>query len=397
MVDTFLVFMIFMISFTAIFRDRFAFTILYFFAAAYIVGRWWIYKAISQLVFRRKFDRYAFLGEYVDVEIDIQNQGWLPVPWVQIQDFIPLEVADERVFRRVISLKSQERQFLNYRLYTHKRGYYALGPLSIVSGDLLGLVGEVKREGKVDYLTVFPKVIPFSFVALPSHSPIGTIKHTQPVFEDPARPVGKREYITGDSIRRIDWKATASTGRIQIKQYEPSIDLQVAILLNLNMGDYFPKTWFDSTEIAIITAASIANWAATQKLATSLSVNGSDPLSEQQISTSIQPGKGRSHLIHILAVLARIQAAEVNSFTSFIQSATLHLGWGTTIVIITGIANNTLLDELYRNRRNGLNVILILCGSNPHLREIVTQAGFYGIPVYPFEREKDLEVWRSRL
>ena len=51
-------------------------------------------------------------------------------------------------------------------------------------------------------------------LSLPSHSPLGTLRHTQPIFEDPSRVTGKRDYISGDSLRRVDWKATAATGRL---------------------------------------------------------------------------------------------------------------------------------------------------------------------------------------
>ena len=86
---------------------------------------------------------------------------------------------------------------------------------------------------------------------------------------------GKRDYVASDSLRRMNWKASASTGRLQIKQFEPSIALQTEIFLNLNASEYVTKHRIDATELAIVVAASLANWAVIQKQAVGLTTNGS--------------------------------------------------------------------------------------------------------------------------
>ena len=159
-----------------------------------------------------------------------------------------------------------------------RRGYYPIGPLHLRSGDLIGLTEELDTEGGVDHLIVYPKIIPFAKVKLPSRSPLGTLRHTQPIFEDPSRVRGKRDYVAGDSLRRVDWKATATTGRLQVKQFEPSIALETAIFLNLNADEYAQRTRLDATELAIVIAASLANWIVGQRQSVGLCVNGVDPI-----------------------------------------------------------------------------------------------------------------------
>ncbi|WP_227379416.1 DUF58 domain-containing protein [Haladaptatus halobius] len=41
-----------------------------------------------------------------------------------------------------------------------------------------------------------------------------------------------REYIPGDSLRRIDWKATARLAHPHVREFEPQIDLRTAILID---------------------------------------------------------------------------------------------------------------------------------------------------------------------
>ena len=171
---------------------------------------------------------------------------------------------------------------------------------------------------------------------LPSRSPLGTLRHTQPIFEDPSRVRGKRDYMAGDSLRRVDWKATASTGRLQVKQFEPSIALETAIFLNLNADEYAPRTRLDATELAIVIAASLANWIVGKRQSVGLSVNGVDPIGTEDKAQALPPRKGRAHLTRILDVLARVRSAPPTPFAQLFQYEAARLPWGTTVILITG-------------------------------------------------------------
>jgi uncharacterized protein (DUF58 family) len=223
---------------------------------------------------------------------------------------------------------------------------------------------------------------------------MGTMRHKQPIFEDPSRPAGKRDYQAGDSMRRIDWKSTASTGRMQTKIFEPSIALETAIFLNLNLENYHLRTRFDATELAIVVTASLANWVIAQRQSTGLIANGLDPLASDGRPVPIQPRKGRTHLMRILEILARIRAVETEAFPMLLRQQRVHLSWGTTMIVVTGSADTALFDELLQGKRAGLNPVLILCGEHPNHRQAIQQGKIYGIPTQVLRDEKDLNVWK---
>ena len=103
--------------------------------------------------------------------------------------------------------------------------------------------------------------------------------------------MGKRDYTAGDSLRRIDWKSTAAVGRLQTKLFEPSIALETVLFLNLNSEEYHYKFRYDASELAIVVAASLANWIIGQKQSVGLVVNGSDPHSAYPISPASAASK----------------------------------------------------------------------------------------------------------
>ncbi len=376
-------------------RETFVVALLYLVVAGLLAGRWWTSQVVGHLAFQRKLNRNAFPGETVPVQVDIQNKSWLPAVWLRVQDYYPLEVADARSFQQVITLGPHEKVRVNYQLRAQKRGYFQIGPLHVTGGDLLGLSGERSSEGGYDHLTVYPHVVPLKEVKLPSYSPFGTLRTREPVFEDPSRPIGTRDYQPGDSLRRIDWKSTASTGRLQTRLFQPSIALDTVLFLNLNLLDYHLRSRFDATELAITITASMASWITAQRQSVGMVSNALDPLAAASQVVPLRSGKGHAHLIRILEVLARAKAVETTSFAALIQQQRVQLSWGTTLVVVTGSAQKDLMDELLLARRSGLNPVLILSGDHPAHQQSKQTAQRFHIPVFSFLSEKDLDIWRK--
>ena len=388
-------FLVVLFVIAVIVRDDFVFIVFYLIAIAYIFGRISSKRAFNSIKFARKFNSRAFLGETIPVSLEVTNTTWLPVVWLRIHESIPINLLSPNFFNRVISLGPYGHASYEYKLFARRRGYYKLGPISASSGDLLGMAGEYHSEGNLDYLTVYPMIVPFAKLTLPSRSPMGTLRHTQPIFEDPTRVTGKRDYIAGDSLRRIDWKTTAATGRLQVKQYEPSIALETSIFLNLNAAEYEQHHRIDSVELAIVIAASIANWVTGQKQTVGFSTNGSDPIAEDQRVKTLPPRKGRGHLMRILDILARVQSVETIPLVELLRQESVHLSWGTTLIIIAGLADEALFDQLFQVLRRGLDIMLILAGPVYNLKLIQQRADYFGFPVYSFLNERDLYMWRQ--
>ncbi len=376
----------------AVVRDDTVFTLCYLMAAVYFVGRWWSRRAFKAVTFKRRFVDRAFPNEAVPVQLEVANRSWLPLAWLSLHDSLAPEISATLNFREVVSLGPRGRKQLHYNLRTYKRGYYQVGPLFLGSGDLFGLHDDAERQGAADHLTVYPRIVPLTSFGLPSRSPLGTLRHTQPIFEDPSRVMGKRDYVNGDSLRRVDWKATAASGRLQVKQLEPSIALEAALFLDLSAEAYDLRSRFDATELGVVIAASIANWVVSRRQAVGLLTNGADPLGV----SSIPARKGQGHLIRILEVLARIQVAEGGlPLARLLQNQIVSLPWGATLVLITGRADEALFDALFRARRAGLNAVLILTTHLADFKQIQRRAEQFGFPTYQVTRERDLDMWRQ--
>ena len=377
-------------------RVEFFFYILYLLFGVYFLAQVWTRRTLSQLTHTRAFTRRVFLGEKVPVELEIVNGSFLPIPWLKVSESLPIELRSPSSYRHVASLAPHEHLMLRYELEGRRRGYYRLGPLYLSTGDVFGIGGSEAREqdSQMDRLTVYPEIIPLRKVGLPSHTPFGTLPSKERIFEDPTRVIGVRDYLTGDSLRHIDWKTSAATGRLQVKQYEPAISLETAIYLNLNLNEYRGPTRRQSAELAIVVAASLASHLVEERQAVGLNTNGRDPLAGEDDTAALPVRKGRAHLMSILDVLARVQTEPTYPFLSLLRQRSLDLPWGSTAIAITSEESEGLFPSLIQMQRRGFNVVLILVAPRTSFRPTQERARQLGIQAYRITRRRDMDVWQ---
>ncbi|MGB7537830.1 MAG: DUF58 domain-containing protein [Anaerolineales bacterium] len=385
------VFLLFLFLLAIALQETSVVTIIYFLVGVFLFGRWWRDRALASLEFTRSLNPRMLLGETVSVRLEVANRGWLPLPWVRIHESLPIELAIPNFFRRAVALGPRGKIAVEYQLRGNKRGYYRIGPLYLQSGDLLGLEDVRERQGAPDHLTVYPRIVPIRKCPIPSFSPIGVLRFHRPLFEDPSRVVGKRDYQSGDSMRRIDWKASAAAGKLQVRQFQPAISLEVSIFLNLCERDFEWRSRIDAAELAVVTAASLAAYVAAKRQPVGLVTNGLDPLEPESRLHWLPVRRGTAHMMLVMEKLARVQLADADSFTGMLRERASELAWGTTMLVITGTPDALLFDEMLRARRMGLQSIVFLTAPVLRYEAFEARARGLGIPLYEIRSELDLE------
>ncbi len=407
---TFLLLILIAVAF--LLRIDFIFYIIYICVGLYAWSRWYPPRALRLLKVRREYTSHAFWGETVPVTIWLQNQSRLPIPWATFNESLATELSMGQKVNQAISLRGKESAEISYEVKARRRGYYRLGPLRLTSGDLFGLFDAQHGRFPSDHLTIYPRIIPLTQLGLPSRLPFGTLSSRQRLFEDPARPTGVRDYRSGDSLRHINWKASAHTRNLAVKTYQPAISLETAVLLNLHSNDYQYKNRINRVEWAIEVAASLAAHLVEQRQAVGLIANGLDPLqggemfdeesgrlihshaNQDRLPPAIPPRPGRAHLMKILERLARIEAAETLPFNQWATNACLHLSWGVTILAITTRGDAAACQTLHRLVRAGFNPVLIAIEPSYNFGEVRERARRLGFVAYNVSLISGLDQWR---
>ena len=98
--------------------------------------------------------------------------------------------------------------------------------------------------------------------------------------------------------------------------------------------------------------------------------------------------------MRILELLARVRALETSSLAQLIRHNRASLQWGTTLILLTGSANQQLFDELIQCKRAGMSVVLILCGWYTGVQEVRQKAKTAGIQIMDLPDEDAFKLWQ---
>ena len=340
------------------------------------ITKLWEKYCLTRIEYQRKLNaRRVFFGEEVELEIEIANRKPLPLPWVEIDDEIPSDIVllkgktspshrQGRInINHLFSLCWYHKIKRRYRLSCQQRGLFTFGPTGISSGDIFGFFKKGMEIREIDYLTVYPRILPLQNTTFPSNQPVGDIRTKRYIFEDPILTRGVREYQFGDSLRSIHWKTTARLGKLQTKVFEPTTSPDIGIFLDVRTVK--PPSWGsipNLLELVIITAASLCNQSLTEGYKTGLYINQGRKFSGSPIR--ILPSQHPEQLPHILETLAQIHSSFENiSISRFIPREARNLPWGSSMVVISAAPTESLLATLTRMQRAGRRVSLISVGN----------------------------------
>jgi len=411
---TFLIIILLAVAF--LLRVDFIFYIVYVCVGLYAWSRWMPARGLRHLKVRRDYADHAFWGETVSVTIRLQNLSRLPLPWLTFSESVATELTMGGKVNQAVSLRGRESAGFDYAVKARRRGYYRLGPLRMTSGDLFGLFEPQHGHFPTDTLTVYPRITPLTQLGLPSRLPFGTLASRQRLFEDPSRPAGVRDYRSGDSLRQINWKASAHTRHLLVKTYQPAISLETAVFLNLHSDEYDPNDRLNRIEWAIEVAASLAAHLIDRRQAVGLIANGLDPLQNGDVGAfdeesgrliqsavaeqptlpaPIPPRPGRAHLMKILERLARLETAVTQPFNQWAMTASLPLSWGVTILAVTPRGDEVTCQTMHRLARAGFNPVLIAIEPSYNFGEVRERARRLGFAAYNVSQRSGLEQWQT--
>jgi uncharacterized protein (DUF58 family) len=368
------------------------------FALAFVPEVWYRWGLRALAISRHPSSNRAEFGDVVEVVVTVENRKPLPLPWLEIDDesaeallatgpSVHPTSGDGRVLlRQTVAIWAYQRLRRRFSLHATARGVYAFGPMTVRLTDPFGIL---EREAKVrafDYLLVHPLVAPLQRFGLPSNAPFGERKSPTRLLEDPLRIAGVREYAQGDEPRRIHWKATARTGTLQSKIYEPATRHSLIVLLDVRTLSN-PLMGYDPNlvELAITAAASVATWANDQRYAVGMHSNGTQALADADetgptggaaradyverftraapnLRLRIPVSNGSGQPTRILDGLARLLPYYGLPMDQLIAAELPHLPFGATVVYIgtESVVDVPLIVALRQLKLRGHAVTLLL-------------------------------------
>ncbi|MDQ3541880.1 MAG: DUF58 domain-containing protein, partial [Chloroflexota bacterium] len=349
-------------------------------AVALTVRVWWD-QCFRGLTYTRKFSTVrAFHGDEISLDLEVVNAKPLPITRLEVSDSAtinveilnrtlePSENHQTRTLRSLFSLGMYERVNYRYRIACRSRGWHRFGPVVLSASDPLGLVVRRETQKGIGGFLVYPRIVPITHLVVPARQPFGDFTPQQSLVEDPMRMAGVREYVPGDSPKRVHWRATARTGTMQTRIYEPSASPVAAIFLDtINFSYLWEGQNSALLELAVTTAASLANQLLSGRHQVGLYANA--PMPGRSRSVRVPPGRRSGQLTRILEDLAMLMPAFGERIERMVVEELPRLPWGSTIVIVTCRVTEGMQRSLLRLARSSgtQRFVIIAIGATPEL------------------------------
>jgi uncharacterized protein (DUF58 family) len=317
-------------------------------AGAWLTAVVWIYSMEHNLRIERKINlAWATVGESVPEEVKLINRGWLPALWVEITDESssiesPLSIVSD------VAHHSYRNRHLNHLF--KRRGLFTLGPTRLRCGDPFGIYTLTIYDQHASTVLVTPPAISLSRLRIPTGGLAGDERHRRGYIERNINDVGLRNYVAGDSLKHIHWRASAHFDNLIVRQLETATSRDWWIFIDLDSTAQSGMGENTTLELCIVLAASLALRGLREYRKVGLVIAGPQFV---RIEPSADPTQGW----RILRALAVAQAGSRSLTDLLIQG---RFSQAATAILITPSTNPAWVATAFQQRRAGSMVSLLV-------------------------------------
>lgn len=324
-----------------------AFAILLAVLAAVVIIDVALAAGTRRLRFVRSPNGSARLGQPVDAGLLIHNDGRRRFRG-QVRDAWPPSARGEPRTHRVVIASGQSQQ-VHTQLRPVRRGDQRAAVVTARSIGPLGFAGRQGSQPIPGHVRVLPPFL--SRKHLPSR--LAKLREIDGLLPTLIRGQGTefdslREYVVGDDVRSIDWRASARRSDVMVRTWRPERDRRVVIVLDTGRMAA-GRVGIDPT------AADPAGWPrldwamdAALLLAALASRAGDhvDFLAHDRVSRAAVFGASRTELLaQLVDAMAPLQPALVESDWRAMVAAILRRTRRRSLVVLLTDLNSTALDE----------------------------------------------------
>ena len=357
---------------------------------------------------RRIRSNRAQVGDFVQERLLIRNEGPLPKLWVGLRDHSDLQgYQADRVFS---ALPAHGERSWMVLARCKRRGKFDFGPVTLASGDPLGLFQTSRDLALYSSLVVYPATVDVPHF----RAPVGRLsggdalqRQTQHVTTNVA---GVREYRPGDSFNRIHWLSTARRGRLISKEFE--LDPWADIWLFLDMdeavqaGAYTDELLFDSLDTPPLASQTLRLDPSTEEYAATIAASLAKHLLSQRRALGmisygqrrevVQVDRGERQLVRFLESLAVVRAEGRLPLAEVIAAEASQLGGGSTAIVITPSTDASWVGAVRSLKRKGMDVVAVhleasTFGDAPNSLQVMASLAAGNIPSYLVKNGLGLE------
>ena len=303
-----------------------------FFALGALLGTSWLAGRVlrPKLELRARLPLKTTSGEPAVGEVTLVNRGRLPGLDVSVGYFdLPKPLVHQDRERSVPVGHRGESATMPLTLLPLKRGLYPLPDLRAFSTFPFNLIRSAAARIPQEALLVLPAFHPLQ-IALSAgtrYQP-GGIAFTSRSGESPEY-IGNREYVPGESMRRLDFRSWARLGKPVIREYQEEYYSRIALVLDtyIPAGRRERAAGFAELEAAVSLTAAVADALSAGESIIDLFAAGAE-------LHVFRAGRHTAHFDNLLEILACVDACRTDPFTSVAPAIADELGNISAVVCV---------------------------------------------------------------
>jgi uncharacterized protein (DUF58 family) len=333
----------------------------------------WVRLASRPLTVRRHgAHRDVVEGDDVRIDLEVEAQAGV-VPPTLVAHESPGKLGERRVELHRVG----RRRFAGgYELRRVPRGRHSFEAVRLTIQDPFALARTALVQGEPQALVVYPRLVTLDrlFSEGGAHAQDGRRLLLR-------RPTGYelhsvREYVEGESLRKVHWRSTARRGRLMVKELEDAPRDEVAVLLDGHAprGELF--------DVAVRAAGSVLQAHFRHGRRCALVVNSS--ARESQAITSENDWR------RALEILAGAEADARTPAFALLQSDGGVAARSLELVVVTSHVEAALADRLVQRvlSRRGASLVYVQADAQPEPQLLRLQS--VGIPIAIVRPDSDL-------
>lgn len=347
-----------------------AWYVLYILLAFLIIDTLLLFASGKKIVGNRIMSEKLSNGDENEIKIAINNQYSFPI-YSKIIDEIPFQFQ-QRNFEVKRKIKALGKDNYTYLLRPTERGEYSFGNLNIYAASPLRLVSRRFSYNKNQMVPTYPSYMQLRKYDLMAFSnnlfqyglkKIRRIGHTME-FEQ------IKDYVQGDDLRTINWKATAKKSQLMVNQFQDEKSQNVYMIIDKGRVMKMPFNGLSLLDYAINATLVLSNVILKKQDKAGMFTFS------KKVENRVVAEKRQSQMQQIMESLYNIKTDFFESdFSRLYIDVKKHINQRSLIMLYT---NFETLDGLYRQlpylkgiAKNHLLVVVFF--NNTELDELIQQ------------------------
>ena len=325
----------------------------------------------------------------MSVKFIIKNTG-LGIGFVEIYDSLPPQA---RIIKgsnyTLLYMKPWQEVSFEYSLKLPLRGHYHLGPVKMRVKDAFDLFYNERLEESIHSFSVFPQVEVLEDQVITSRSP-KLLSGAMPlnVIGTGTEFYSLREFVPGDSLRSVNWKALAKKGKMMVNETVREDVMDVILLVDAREVSAVGGGKDTPLEMSCRAAATYAKQLLDERNNVALMVYG-DSINRVDLD------RGEHHLFKILTALSSAKPQGNLKLELVMKDLLPHIPSGSPIILFSSLDDDHTISEAFTSTISRGFTITTISPSSLDFEERMKRIPVEPLLIAKIERDNMISDLRS--